>query len=400
VAVTETFDPFDVKQGRRHYEAMAELRATCPVARLGSGMLVVSRYEDVRSMLTDPHMSNTDAARAPGVTVPEADRLFFFEYDPPLHLPLRRLLRDLLSRQRAEATTPEVRALVVELLTPLLTVGGGEVVEEFTAPLVGRLMMRLAGFPEADAPRWRRWIQDMIRSGFSFTNTNGRGTGFEQCYPDLLDYLDRHIDDRARSCGRRNDALSQVVTADIEGRPLPRTLQRMILFSIPSAGGNTMGNFVNNTLLSLATEPQLVESLRRDRMLVPRAVEESLRRDSPSMFISRICLEPAEVGETPVAGGEKVLLGLASANRDESVYGDPHAFRLDRVGQPPHVAFGWGSHTCAGVHVVRHVGVTLLNIVLDLVATIELEPGTTPVPYLSPQGNGLDELRVRLTRTT
>lgn len=400
MAVTETFDPFDVKQGRRHYEAMAELRATCPVARLGSGMLVVSRYEDVRSMLTDPHMSNTDAARAPGVTVPEADRLFFFEYDPPLHLPLRRLLRDLLSRQRAEATTPEVRALVVELLTPLLTVGGGEVVEEFTAPLVGRLMMRLAGFPEADAPRWRRWIQDMIRSGFSFTNTNDRGTGFEQCYPDLLDYLDRHIDDRARSCGRRNDALSQVVTADIEGRPLPRTLQRMILFSIPSAGGNTMGNFVNNTLLSLATEPQLVETLRRDRMLVPRAVEESLRRDSPSMFISRICREPAEVGETPVAGGEKVLLGLASANRDESVYGDPHAFRLDRVGQPPHVAFGWGSHTCAGVHVVRHVGVTLLNIVLDLVATIELEPGTTPLPYLSPQGNGLDELRVRLTRTT
>lgn len=200
--VTQTFDPFDVEQGRRHHEAMAELRATCPVARLGSGMFVVSRYDDVRSMLTDPHMSNTDAARAPGVTVPGPDRLFFFEYDPPLHVPLRRLLRDLLSRQRAEATTPEVRALVTELLTPLLNAGGGEVVEEFTAPLVGRLMMRLAGFPEQDAPRWRGWIRDMIRSGFSFTNANERGTGFEQCYPDLLGYLDRHIEGRAarRSC--------------------------------------------------------------------------------------------------------------------------------------------------------------------------------------------------------
>jgi cytochrome P450 len=398
VQVTETFDPFDLEQGPRHHEAMAELRATCPVARLGSGMLVVSRYDDVRSMLTDPHMSNTDAARAPGVTVPEPDRLFFFEYDPPLHLPLRRLLRDLLSRQRAEATTPEVRALVTELLDPLLTAGGGEVVEEFTAPLAGRLMMRLVGFPEEDAPQWRRWIRDMIRSGFSFTNRNDRGAGFEQCYPDMLEYLDRHIDDRARSSGRRDDVLSRVVTADIEGRPLSRTLQRMILFSIPSAGGNTMGNFVSNTLLSLATDPQLAGSLRRDRALVPRAVEESLRRDSPSMFISRICREPAEVGEMPVAGGEKVLLGLASANRDESVYSDPDAFRLDRAGQPPHVAFGWGSHTCAGAHVVRHVGSTLLNTVLDVVSTIELEPGTTPAPYLSPQGNGLDELRVRLTR--
>lgn len=76
MAVTETFDPFDVEQGGRRHEAMAELRATCPVAPLGSGMLVVSRYDDVRSMLTDPHMSNTDAARAPGATVPERDRLF------------------------------------------------------------------------------------------------------------------------------------------------------------------------------------------------------------------------------------------------------------------------------------------------------------------------------------
>ena len=393
----ETFDPFDVEQGRRHHETMAELRATCPVARLGSGMLVVSRHDDVMSMLTDPHMSNIDAARAPGVTVPEPDRLFFFEYDPPLHVPLRRLLRDLLSRQRAEATTPEVRALVVELLTPVLAAGGGELVEEFTAPLVGRLMMRLAGFPEQDAPRWRAWIRDMIRSGFSFTNRNDRGTGFEQCYPDLLEYLDRHIDERARSRDRRDDALNRVVTAEIEGRPLSRTLQRMILLSIPSAGGNTMGNFVSNSLLSLASDPRLVESLRRDRTLVPRAVEESLRRDSPSMFISRICREPAEVAGTPLAGGEKVLLGLASANRDESAYSDPDMFRLDRAGQPPHVAFGWGSHTCAGAHVVRHVGSTLLNAVLDLVSTIELEPGTAPVPYLSPQGNGLDELRVRLT---
>jgi cytochrome P450 len=392
----QSFDPFDPEQGRRHHEAMAELRATCPVARLSSGMLVVSRYADVKSMLGDPHMSNSGAARAPGIAVPEQDRFFFFEYDPPLHLPLRRVLRDLLSRQRAEAATPEVRSLIVELLTPLLDAGGGEMVEEFTAPFAGRLMMRLAGFPEEDAPRWRHWIRDMIRSGFSFTNRNERGTGFEQCYPDLLEYLDRHIEDLARSADRPDDALSRVVTAQIDGQPLSRTLQRMILVSIPSAGGNTMGNFINNTLLALASDPALVEALRRDRTLVPEAVEESLRRDSPSMFISRVCRAPAEVGGTSLDGGDKVLLGLASANRDATVYEDPDAFRLDRDGQPAHLAFGWGSHTCIGAHIVRHAGTTLLNTLLDLVATIGLEPGTAPRPYLSPQGNGLDDLRLRL----
>jgi hypothetical protein len=392
------FDPFDPQQGSRHHEAMAELRASCPVARLSSGMLVVPRYADVKAMLSDAHMSNANAARAPGIAVPEQDRFFFFEYDPPLHVPLRRLLRDLLSRQRAEAATPAVRALITGLLAPLLEAGGGEVVEDFTAPFAGRLMMRLAGFPEDDAPRWRRWVRDMIRSGFSFTNRNDRGAGFEQCYPDLLEYLDQHIDDRTRSAERPDDALTLVVTAELDGKPLPRTLQRMILVSIPTAGGNTMGNFINNTLLSLAGEPALVEALRADRARVPDAVEESLRRDSPSMFISRTCREPAQMHETGLATGEKVLLGLASANRDETVYEDPETFRLDRAGQPPHVAFGWGTHTCVGAHVVRHAGATLLNTLLDLVAAVELEPGTTPRPYLSPQGNGLDELRLRLIR--
>ena len=107
--------------------------------------------------------------------------------------------------------------------------------------------------------------------------------------------------------------------------------------------------------------------------------------------------EQAALGETSLAEGEKVLLGLASANRDETVYRDPGAFRLDRDREPPHVAFGWGTHTCIGAPVVRHAGATLLNTFLDLVAAIELEPGTTPRPYLSPQGNGLDELRLRLT---
>ena len=75
----------------------------------------------------------------------------------------------------------------------------------------------------------------------------------------------------------------------------------------------------------------------------------------------------------------------------------PGAFRLDRDGEPPHVAFGWGTHTCIGAPIVRHAGATLLNTFLDLAAAIGLEPGTTPRPYLSPQGNGLDEYRLRLT---
>jgi cytochrome P450 len=396
--VIEGFDPFDVNEGPRHHERMAQLRANCPVAHLDSGMIVLSRYDDVKDALIDPAMLNSHAARAPGVEVPPPDRLFFFEYDPPEHAAVREVVRTLLSWRRAVQRTPEVRELILTLLNPVLDAGGGNIVDEFTAPLTGRVMMRLSGFPEADAPIWRGWVQDWIRTGFSFTNRNDRGVGFAECYPEILEYLDRHIDGRTQSTERPDDALTCVVEARIDGRPLSRTLQRMIVASLPSAGGNTMGNFINNTFSSLAQDPELLERVRSDRSLIREVVEESLRRDSPSMFISRICAADRRIVDEPAAKGQKVLLGLASANRDETVYPNAREFSLDRKGQPPHVAFGWGAHTCVGAHIVRHLGATLLDTLLDTVATIEVEPGKKPIPYASPQGSGFEELRLRMTK--
>jgi cytochrome P450 len=396
--VIEGFDPFDADEGPRHFEKMAELRAACPVAQLDSGMMILSRFNDVKAVLSDPEMSNRNAGRAAGVEVPTEDRMFFFEYDPPEHSELRAVVRTLLSRRKATERSGEVRALILEHLNPLLDAGGGNVVDHFTAPLTGRLMMRLAGFPEEDAPMWRAWVKDWIRSGFSFTNQNDRGTGFTECYPEIFEYVDRHLDERAEATERPEDALTCVVEARIDGKPLSRTHQRMIVMSIPPAGGNTMGNFINNTLHSLAQNPEVFERARTDRSLVPYVIEESLRRDSPSMFISRVCAAEKTIIDEPAPQGQKVLLGLASANRDETVYPNALAFSLDRQGQPPHVAFGWGAHTCVGAHVVRQVGATLLETLLDRVATIDLEPGTAPVRYVSPQGNGFDELHLRLTR--
>ncbi|ABW11790.1 cytochrome P450 [Parafrankia sp. EAN1pec] len=395
----EDFDPFDLAQAERHHAVMADMRERCPVARLSSGMIAVTRFADVRATLHEPALRNSHAARAPGVTVPPEDRFFFFEYDPPEHHELRRLLLDLLSRRQSEQLAPSIRALVTELLTPLVGRGGAELVNEFSIPLASRLMMRVAGFPEDDAPQWRQWIRDMVRSGFSFTNRNERGAGFEQCYPDVLAYLDGRLASAPATDSAQHGVLARVRDAQIDGEPLTRTQQRMILFSVVSAGTNTLANFMSNTLASLTREPGLFESLRDDRSLVPVVVEESLRRDSPSMHLTRLCAEATTIADVPVAPGEKVLLSLASANRDATVFPDPDEFRTDRRDQPSHVAFGWGAHLCLGAPVARQAGVTMVDTFLGLVGAITLEPGTSPVPYLSPQGNGLDELRVCLAPT-
>jgi cytochrome P450 len=390
------FDPFDPAQRGTHHQFMAQFRTRCPVARLPSGLVVLSRYGDVRAALSDRSMRNSHASRAPGVSVPPEDQLMFFEYDPPEHTALRRLMLDQLSAKQAARQAPFIRAVAEELLGDLIATGGGDVVSRLSVPLSGRMMMRLAGFPAADAAQWREWIGDHAISGFAFTNRNERGEGYAQCYPAVLVYIDGYLAARARASEPPDDVLTRVVAARVDGRPLTQTQKRMILFSVVSAGSNTLTNFISNTMLSLARDPELVEALRRDRSLVPVAVEESLRRDAPSMYITRMCTRGTDIQGTTVEPDDKLLLGLASANRDESVYPGAEDFRLDRSEQPPHLAFGWGAHLCLGAPIARQVGITTLETFLDLVESIELQPGTVPVPYLSVQGNGLDELQSRM----
>ncbi|MGO8862272.1 MAG: hypothetical protein ACLQRH_16115 [Acidimicrobiales bacterium] len=145
------FDPFDPSQASRHHEIMSAFRSRCPIGRLSSGLDVVSRCDDVRATLNEATLRNSHATRAPGVSVPADDRLFFFEYDPPEHTALRRLLVDLLSRQRSELRAPAMRAVVEDLPAPLVSAVRVDLVQEFSVPLAGRIMMQVAGFPDEDA---------------------------------------------------------------------------------------------------------------------------------------------------------------------------------------------------------------------------------------------------------
>jgi cytochrome P450 len=139
--------------------------------------------------------------------------------------------------------------------------------------------------------------------------------------------------------------------------------------------------------------------LRADRELVPVAVEESLRHDPPIRFLLRNCMEERELHGEQLCPGDKVAFGLLSANRDETVFEDPHAFRLDRPDPRSHVAFGGGPHVCPGASLARLEARVALNVFLDRVDRIEpVDPGRyeeVPVAW----AHGPRRLDARITPT-
>jgi cytochrome P450 len=158
---------------------------------------------------------------------------------------------------------------------------------------------------------------------------------------------------------------------------------------------------LGNLLYRLLSESDFQETLRNDRSLIPTAVEESLRFEAPVLFLFRSARSETEIGGCPVHQGEHIMLGIASAGRDESAYPDANQFRLDRTGEPEHLAFGAGPHICLGNHLTRMVGRVVLEEVLDLFppGTLSLAPDFEWVCVAHILEYGPDRLDVVFNRT-
>ena len=132
------------------------------------------------------------------------------------------------------------------------------------------------------------------------------------------------------------------------------------------AGSLSASYMLGNLFYRFLSDPDFAQTLRDDRSLIPAAVEESLRFEAPVLFLFRTAREETEIGGCPVHAGEHIMLGIASAGRDERAYPDAGEFRLDRTGEPEHLAFGAGPHICLGNHLTRMVGRVALEEILDI----------------------------------
>ena len=376
--MSRTFDPFDAEQAHGAWPLLSELRRETPLATLSEGMKYVTRLEESRAVLRDTTaFSNARGFKAPGVIVPPEDRILA-EMDPPWHTAVRRVMVTALSPKVVHAAEDFIEATARDLLAQVPDRGTADLVPAFTVPLPNRVTVHLLGFPAEDADTIAAWAKELMESGFPATNRSHRGEGFANAFPDFAGYIDDRIAARTADlqAGRDDhpdEVLTRLVKLEVDGSHLEPRQLRALVRNLITGGLTTTSQLLGNLVHDALTVPEVEAALRRGGATLDTAMEESLRLRPPVMFIVRGCVADTEVGGCPVHDGDRLVIGSASANRDERVFDDADELRLDRPNADQHLTFGFGPHVCPGATLARAVTRIGLRVLFE-----RFRPGRSP----------------------
>jgi cytochrome P450 len=344
---------------------------------------VLTRYEDVSWALTA--LSSDRVTRARDRFQDEALQPLFnvlatlmLQRDEPDHTRIRSLVQKAFLRTTVEKWADSIQRRVRSLLEAGLRNGEMDFMWDFAVPLPVLVISEIVGVPADDRERVKRWCDDfaLVAANF-YANISQeqlqRGLHSTMAF---RTYLAAQVEELHRA--PRDDLLSSLVHAEEEGQRL--TLDELLANALLllNAGNETTTNLLGNGLVALLQHPEELRRLRDDPTLIPTAVEEFLRYDSPVQFMGRIAPADGECGGNRIQRGDLVLAVLAAANRDPGCFPDPD--RLDVTRQPNHhLAFGHGHHYCAGAPLARLEGHIAFTTLLAECQTLEL--GTTELRH-------------------
>jgi cytochrome P450 len=337
----------------------ARARAEAPVMRHGSlPMVSIFRHADVMAVLRDSSAWSVvppdDSPFAQQMR--EADREpSMLSSDPPRHTRLRGLVNSVFTPRRVKALEPRLREIATDLLDAALEKGTVDLVRAYTAPLTVVMIAELLGIPREDHERFKAWsnvVAENLGEGIGGTPVDPeRAKRRERANEEMVAYFGELAD--ARRAEPRDDLLSGLVAAHFEGESLSRPELDSMLTLLLVAGNETTTNLIGNTVIQLDAHPDQLALLRDDASLVPGAIEEVLRYDSPVQATSRRPLQPVELGTEKVTPSENVLTWVGSANHDEAVFENPEHFDIRREPKAQIMSFGFGIHHCLGHNLAR-----------------------------------------------
>ncbi|MFE9449006.1 cytochrome P450 [Streptomyces sp. NPDC006739] len=397
------FDPWDPAFVADPYPAYAQLRAAGRVTYYEpTGQWLVPHHADVSALLRDRRLGRTYQHRFGheefGRTAPPAEHEPFhvlndhgmLDLEPPDHTRIRRLVSKAFTPRTVERLKPYVEGLAGELVAGLVAAGGGDLLTDVAEPLPVAVIAEMLGIPQVDRAQLRPWSAD-ICGMYELNPSEEAARNAVRASVEFSDYLRELIAARREEPGE--DLISGLIAAHDEGDRL--TEQEMISTCVLllNAGHEATVNATVNGWWALFRNPGQLAALRADHSLVPSAVEELMRYDTPLQLFERWVLDEIEIDGTTIPRGAEIAMLFGSANHDPAVFSHPDRLDLARP-ENPHISFSAGIHYCIGAPLARIELAASMSALLEKAPTLSLAAAPERKPNFVIRG--LEGLRVEV----
>ena len=327
------------------------LREHTPVMRVEGLGVVLSRKAEIDQAFRHPELFSSNMS---AVDLKNRRPLIPLQIDPPEHIKFRRLLDPIFSPRRVAEMEPALTRLANDLIDVFVDHGEVDFASAFSIPYPSQVFLTLLGLPLDELPRFLAMKDGIIRP----EHVTGAPYGSEEMQThqqatadSIYAYFERVLDQR--EAGRhQDDLISMFLDAEIDGHRLSREDIVDICFLFLIAGLDTVTASLDCIFAYFAQHPEQRRQIVEDPSLIPHAIEELLRWETPVMGVARAATDDLELDGCPIHKGDLVMVMLGSANTDEAEFPDAEVVRFDREVNR-HLAFGGGIHRCLGSHLAR-----------------------------------------------
>ena len=345
---------------------------------------VVTRYTDVVHVLyhfsanrtpTPEQLSTMGlSALSPIAQVMVRQMLFL---DPPDHTRLRTLASAAFTPRRVELLRSHIQEIMDGLLDAVISKGRMDVIADFASPAPAIVTAEMLGVPVADQQQLKDWSADFAEMLGNFQHNPDRFPRVLRSVESMCSYFRSAM--REQQLHPREGLVHAMMAAEVEGAKLTEEEIIANLIVTMVGGQETTTNLIGNGVLTLLRNPAEMERLKKDSSLIPSAVEELLRYESPSQHTARLAPADVEMGGKQIHKRQAVIAVMGAANRDPERFSQPDRLDISRQDNR-HLAFGWAAHFCFGAALARLEGQIAFETLLRRLPNLALH-NTTPLEW-------------------
>ncbi len=291
--------------------------------------------------------------------------------DPPIHTLHRKLVNKAFTSGWVRAQEPKLREIANGLIDRFIESGQVEFINQYSVYIPLMIIADALGVGNDDLDTFKHWSDDILAGNLDVLD-HDRRREVAKSFVAATSYFADIVEQRRTA--PRDDLISSLATAEIEGRRLEVAEILPIISTLLLAGNETTTNLIGNGMLLLLQHPDAMATLRAQPQLIPRFLDEVMRYEAPVQCLYRVVTRDTEWAGTAIPKGSNVMIGWGSAGRDPDWFEDPDRFDIHRQNADQHVGFGHGPHLCVGLGLARAEARIAFEVLFDRLEEIRLAP--------------------------